>query len=111
MPQKIEVTVRPNGSYSSYLAYGSYETKTDDFGDEITTWKRIGYIGKPEEAPQGVKLKRDNNGAKWGNASFEFDYTILVADDFPYWIVEFGTGKQSKGKETVLFEPKNNGSN
>lgn len=96
----IEVEVRTHGSYSSYLAYGEFYL--DKFGDSI--FNRVGYINKPEESPQGIKIWRKTSG-EWGKASHAYHYILEVESPFPYSIVKVGNGKQSRGEQELLFSP------
>lgn len=97
---RIDISVKTGGSYACYLAYGTFAI--DKFGDEI--FKRVGYIGNPKDAPQGVKIERKSDG-KYGGAQHYYDYILEVAEDFKYFICEIGSGKQMGKHRKILFTP------
>ena len=97
---RIDISVKTGGSYACYLAYGSF--KIDKFGDE--NFVRAGYIGNPKDAPEGVKVERKGDG-KYGSAQHYYHYILEVAEDFKYFILEVGSGKQTTGDRKILFTP------
>lgn len=98
--QSLNVSVKTGGSYASYLAYGTFEA--DKFGDQ--KFKREGYISKPDQAPKGTKVWRKSEG-KYGGAQHTYEYILEVEDDFKFFIVKVGSGKQTSGDQEILFTP------
>jgi hypothetical protein len=97
---RLDISVRTGGSYSSYLAYGT--VSMDKFGDEIFT--RKGYISTQDKAPKGVLVERKSEG-KYGSASHYYHYIIEVEEDFKFFILEVGGGKQTTGSKKIIFTP------
>jgi hypothetical protein len=79
---QVTARIRPNGSYSNYLAYGTFDDKMN--------FKRVGY---PKDIFKPIY------GQHWGDnrnhASYEYEVSFDVPDNFPYVIAQIGSGKQS----------------
>jgi hypothetical protein len=89
---KIETVVRPDGSYSNYLAYGEF--------DRDGNFKRIGY---PKNILKPIYGK--SWGGHRGNASYEYEVSFEVPADFKYAIVKVGSGKQSSKHDLEVLYP------
>lgn len=97
---RLDISVKTGGSYSSYLAYGTFEM--DKFGDEVFT--RKGYISTQDKSPKGVVVERKSEGS-YGSASHYYHYIVEVEEDFKYFILEVGSGKQTTGSKKIIFTP------
>lgn len=95
---RLDISVKTGGSYSSYLAYGIF--KMDKFGDE--NFIRKGYISTQDKAPKGVLVERKSEG-NYGSASHYYHYIIEVVEDFKFFILEVGSGKQTTGSKKIIF--------
>lgn len=97
---RLDISIKTGGSYSCYLAYGTFET--DKFGDEVFT--RVGYIGDPAKAAKGIGIDRKSDG-KYGGAQHYYHYILEVDENFKYFILEVGSGKQTSGSKKIIFTP------
>ncbi|AGY57110.1 hypothetical protein [Gloeobacter kilaueensis] len=103
-----EIVTKPNGSDSSYLAVGIFQTKTDEFGDISTEFKRLGYPDKMES--QGIRAKKIVDG-KYGSAQQSIQWTILMspaaAQKYSIALVRTGSGYGGRrpGGTEIVWEP------
>lgn len=97
---RLNISIKTGGFYSCYLAYGTFET--DKFGDEVFTC--VDYIDNPAKAPKGIGIDRKSDG-KYGGAQHYYHYILEVDENFKYYILEVGSGKQTRGSKKIIFTP------
>lgn len=89
----VSATVRPNGSFSNYLAIGHV---TDE-----GTFKRAGY---PRDY---LKPQYGESSGKRGGNQYEYEVSFHVPVEFPFYIVQVYNESAVQGKSfKVLYTPK-----
>jgi hypothetical protein len=89
----VSATVRPNGSFSNYLAIG-HVTESGEF-------KRAGY---PKDY---LKPQYGGSSGKRGGNQYEYDVSFQVPAEFPFYIVQVYNASAVQNKSfKVLYTPK-----
>lgn len=91
MATTITTIVRPNGSFSNYLAYGTIQDGK---------FTRVGY---PKDV---LKPRYGESSGKRGGNQYEYEISFDVPSDFGYSIVQiYNPSAVQKKSFTVLYSP------
>lgn len=89
---KITTIVRPNGSYSNYLAYGHLQ--------KDGTFKRVGY------PKQVLKPTYGQSWGRQGQRQYEYEASFDVPADFEFAIVKvYNKSAVQNASYEILFRP------